>query len=277
MNKNLQNYFTTGEFAKIVGVTKHTLFHYDQIGIFSPELKGQNEYRYYSVFQVEHFYVISALKELGMPLKEIKAYLDIRGPEKLIDLLNKQEDEIDKKIDRLLAMKELISQKSQLTKSLFNADTKNISISEEKEELLLLTPTLPWTGERSVFISFANHIKSCIENNIFIPYSVGQMINSSNILERDFNAYDYFYTKVSTQLLKADIYLKKAGRYLTAYHTNGYSSIEETYEKILTFTEQHQLQPIEYFFEDAVLDELSVVGYENFVIKISVLIKEQPD
>ncbi|WP_406241942.1 MerR family transcriptional regulator [Tissierella carlieri] len=98
MNKNLQNYFTTGEFAKIVGVTKHTLFHYDQIGIFSPELKGENEYRYYSVFQVEPFYVISALKELGMPLKEIKAYLDIRGPEKLIDLLNKQEDEIDKKL-----------------------------------------------------------------------------------------------------------------------------------------------------------------------------------
>ena len=51
--------------------------------------------------------------------------------------------------------------------------------------------------------------------------------------------------------------------------------LRETYEKILTFAEQASTtQLIEYFFEDAVLDELSVVGYENFVIKISVLIKE---
>lgn len=57
MNENKQVYFTTGEFAKIVGVSKHTLFHYDKLGIFSPELKGENEYRYYSAFQVEPFFV----------------------------------------------------------------------------------------------------------------------------------------------------------------------------------------------------------------------------
>ncbi|MDU4892145.1 MAG: MerR family transcriptional regulator [Clostridium sp.] len=72
MNINLQNYFTTGEFAKLVGVTKHTLFHYDDIGVFSPEIKKDNDYRYYSVFQIEAFYVIYTLKELEMPLKEIK-------------------------------------------------------------------------------------------------------------------------------------------------------------------------------------------------------------
>ena len=33
--KNSKNYFTTGEFAKICGVKKQTLFHYDDIGIFS--------------------------------------------------------------------------------------------------------------------------------------------------------------------------------------------------------------------------------------------------
>ena len=30
-------YLTTGEFAKLVGTTKHTLFHYDAIGLFCPE------------------------------------------------------------------------------------------------------------------------------------------------------------------------------------------------------------------------------------------------
>ena len=34
-NKNLDSYFTTGEFAKLCKVKKQTLFHYDDIGIFA--------------------------------------------------------------------------------------------------------------------------------------------------------------------------------------------------------------------------------------------------
>lgn len=72
---DLKNYFTTGEFSKILGVSKDTLFYYDKIGIFSPQLKLDNKYRYYSIFQIEPFYVIYVLKELGMPLNEIKDYM----------------------------------------------------------------------------------------------------------------------------------------------------------------------------------------------------------
>ena len=35
MEKQSELYFTTGEFARILGVRKHTLFHYDEIGLFS--------------------------------------------------------------------------------------------------------------------------------------------------------------------------------------------------------------------------------------------------
>lgn len=31
-------YMTTGEFARRMGVTKNTLFHYDNIGLFLPEI-----------------------------------------------------------------------------------------------------------------------------------------------------------------------------------------------------------------------------------------------
>lgn len=67
MNRNL--YMTTGEFAKLMGVTKETLFHYDEIGLFCPECVTENGYRQYSVNQVEVMNTILLLKELGMPLK----------------------------------------------------------------------------------------------------------------------------------------------------------------------------------------------------------------
>ena len=34
MNKKI--YMTTGEFARIMRITKETLFHYDEIGLFQP-------------------------------------------------------------------------------------------------------------------------------------------------------------------------------------------------------------------------------------------------
>lgn len=83
MGKNPQ-YLTTGEFARLCGVSKHTLFHYDELGVFSPAVKAENGYRYYSMAQIDVFFVISTLKELDIPLREIKAYLDRRSPEELV-------------------------------------------------------------------------------------------------------------------------------------------------------------------------------------------------
>ena len=78
--------FTTGEFAALCGVTKHTLFHYDALGILSPARVGENGYRYYAPQQLEVFHVIETLRELDMPLSEIRAYLDRRSPGELVAL-----------------------------------------------------------------------------------------------------------------------------------------------------------------------------------------------
>ena len=274
MEKNLNNYITTGEFSKIVGVSKHTLFHYDKIGIFSPELKGENEYRYYSVFQVEPFYVITALKELGMSLKEIKKYLDIRSPHALISLLDIQESEIDKKIEHLLAIKQLISQKSQLTKSIFRVNTQQINVNEENSEVLLITKAVNCDDDKGLAISYANHIKNCNKNKISAPVSVGQMISKKDISNKNYNTYSYFHTKIiDFYNIDSETFIKEKGKYITAYHTKGYNTIDETYNKIFDYAIKNNISLGEYFFEDVILDELSVEGYENFVIKISIMVK----
>ena len=66
-----QEYLSAGRFAALVGTTKETLFHYDEIGLFVPKRRGTNGYRYYAMDQMETFDVIGMLRELGMPLAEI--------------------------------------------------------------------------------------------------------------------------------------------------------------------------------------------------------------
>ena len=113
MEQRNELYFTTGEFAEILGVKKHTLFHYDEIGLFSPAVKEENGYRYYFVWQMDAFEVIRALQRLGMPLGEIKAYMQERSPELFLKMMDQQEHQIDQEIKRLRSMKQFIRHEKQ--------------------------------------------------------------------------------------------------------------------------------------------------------------------
>lgn len=101
---------TTGEFARIMRITKETLFHYDEIGLFQPELTQPNGYRYYSIYQTEILDTILLLKDLGMPLKEIKQQLANRDPAKMLHILEEREHQINTEIAKLRSMEKWISQ-----------------------------------------------------------------------------------------------------------------------------------------------------------------------
>ncbi|MDS0528258.1 hypothetical protein NNC19_21455, partial [Clostridium sp. SHJSY1] len=155
-----------------------------------------------------------------------------------------------------------------------NIDSENFFISKEEKELLFISDALPNLNYENMPLSFANHMKRCTENNIISPFSVGQMLSLKNAKEGNYNLYNFFYTKISAPLTMDNLYTKKEGHYLNAFHTTGCDSIEKTYLKLIEYANKNELILDDYFFEDTILDELSVSGYENFVIKISILIKD---
>jgi DNA-binding transcriptional MerR regulator len=87
MNKKSGKYLTTGEFAKLCKVNKQTLFFYDQIGLLSPMMKNEKGYRFYSIRQIELFFVIDLLKDLGMSLNDIQQYIQNKSPESFLSLM----------------------------------------------------------------------------------------------------------------------------------------------------------------------------------------------
>ena len=94
LNHN-QEYLTTGQFAALCKVNKKTLFYYDEIGLFCPAVTDSNGYRYYSVFQLDKFALITSLKNLGMELKEIQSYLECEQVEELNAMLLHQQEQIE--------------------------------------------------------------------------------------------------------------------------------------------------------------------------------------
>ena len=91
---------TTAQFAAIHEVNPRTLHYYDSVGLFSPERKGENQYRYYTSRQSIDFEYIRMLKELNMSIRELRSYVQEPGPDKFMELADEKINEINREIQR---------------------------------------------------------------------------------------------------------------------------------------------------------------------------------
>ncbi|MCL2339576.1 MAG: MerR family transcriptional regulator, partial [Actinomycetia bacterium] len=86
-----RNLVSIKDFAEIVGVQQSLLRHYDRIELFQPVLRDKNDYRFYSLQQIQTFKLIATLRSLRVSLEKIRELLAYRSPESMAKFLTKHE------------------------------------------------------------------------------------------------------------------------------------------------------------------------------------------
>lgn len=86
--------YTTGEIAKLCGVTVRTVQYYDSRNILVPSELTEGGRRLYSEEDLKRLKVICFLRELDLPINAISQLLSEEHPEKVIDLLFQQQEQI---------------------------------------------------------------------------------------------------------------------------------------------------------------------------------------
>ena len=78
-----------------VGLSRKSIRYYESVGLLSPSRDVKNDYRDYSSFDVQRLKVIKFLRDLGVPIKDLKLLNDdkISLQECLMDRIRKIEDE----------------------------------------------------------------------------------------------------------------------------------------------------------------------------------------
>ncbi len=95
-------HLTIGEMAESNNISKQTLRLYDNIGLFSPDYRNdENGYRYYDIKQNARLDMIQYLKSIGLTLNEIKIQLASDNLDKITSLLEKQRLTVDDEIKNL--------------------------------------------------------------------------------------------------------------------------------------------------------------------------------
>ena len=99
-----------GEFAKVCGTGISVLRYYDKQNLLKPEyIDGFTGYRYYSQEQIPVFFRITALKQAGFSLTEIRTLLSqLKSDEDILELFDKKKEQLLETICNLDTARELI-------------------------------------------------------------------------------------------------------------------------------------------------------------------------
>lgn len=92
--------YTTGELAKLCGVTVRTVQFYDSKGLLIPSNLTEGGRRLYSEDDVRRMHSICFLKDLGFSLKDISSLMESNDAEKVLGMLvDNQEEALKRSID----------------------------------------------------------------------------------------------------------------------------------------------------------------------------------
>ena len=85
--------YTTGEIAKLCGVTVRTVQYYDTRGILVPAELSEGGRRLYSEDDLKRMRIICFLRDLGLPIDSIYQMLSEEDPGSVISLLLEQQEQ----------------------------------------------------------------------------------------------------------------------------------------------------------------------------------------
>ena len=104
--------YTTGELAKLCGITVRTVQYYDTRNLLVPSELSEGGRRLYSEEDLQRMKIICFLRELDLPINSISQLLSEEHPEKVLDLLLEQQkallrEEVVEKQARLQRLEQL--------------------------------------------------------------------------------------------------------------------------------------------------------------------------
>lgn len=149
----MKELISISEMAKLHGMSRQTLIHYDKIGLFKPIYTNNRGFRYYSKQQIPFMRKIGFLKNLGISLKDIADCVQDNKLDNTLALLQKHRTHIAEEIANLQIIEQRISQQ--------------INLLEEAREVTSQSVHTPFITKRSERqIIYKEYIKPISRENL---------------------------------------------------------------------------------------------------------------
>ena len=270
----MQARLTVGEMARLVGLSKQTLIYYDREGVFRPsQVDPDNGYRYYTADQLEALDTILNLREMGVPLREIKVHMAARTAEETLALLREQERAAEAQMARWDLIRRRLQRKVKSLEALTGPG--GAWLADLPEMPVALEPVNGDRGLVDVDVALKRLLRRAAEEKLPHFYQLGDRVAREDLLAGRFLKFRWAFLPLLELWPGAAV--KPAGRYARCFHRGTYETMGRDYEALLRRIDGAGLRPAGGSWEFCVLDSLASDTPEAYVteIQIPVLPKEQ--
>lgn len=265
-----EHYLSISEFAEFCKVNRKALIFYDNIGLFKPALVKPNGYRYYAHWQIEQISVIRMLSDLGIPLEKIKLYLQCCEPQQALQLLHKQNQMIEEKIEALRDAQEMLRTRIRLITEGYAAEN-TFQVVEQKAVLLYMSE--PYRCDiREMQDELWNRFNAmCEKERIPFFYPLSYLVSKEDLESGSYYMVSHMYYRIENARKANGV--MPAGCYLIGYGNYHYGDSCLLYQKMCDYAVRNNLEIGGNAYEEYILDELTTSYANEFKVKISIQLK----
>lgn len=266
--------FTVGELAKLHGMSKQTLIYYDNIDLFKPKIVDKNNgYRYYTSDQLEVLDSILVLRELGIPIKEIKDFLTKRDDNKALILLKEQKSKLQSQLKNIKKSILRLENKIEAIESLNEYDDK-VYFKEMGDEFLITQKVENPFQLLQTDIAFKKLLTIVTNNKYPYNYQIGTIISLENLINKKYTTAHSVFFPLNNKLNANNIFKKPKCLYAITLHKGEYKDIGKTYELLIDTINKNGYEMIGPSFEYGILDSLTSYSSKDYITKIVIPVKK---
>lgn len=269
---NKQNLFSTGEFAKVMNTTKETLFHYDEIGLFTPKYKNQKGYRYYSVWQADTLEIIMMLRDFGLSLQEIKEHLNDQNPQSLLSLYDKEIAALEEKIRHWKQKSFWLTEEKKQLEQFLSTPPDQVTIRKHPDRYYFLAHT-DSLDEKELTKQVGSLIERYSALNQPFGYKVAYIQFSYNIDKGNYSNYHDIALFLNQKPSCGNYEFLEKGLYLSTYYRGSWDNICQAYDRLLSYAKIHHYKLCDPFFEFSFSPKINIETDEDYITEISIHIE----
>ena len=243
------------------------MHYYNEIGLFCPEVIGENGYHYYTCFQFAQLELILTLRKIGLSLDEIREYVTTPSDESFSQMMIKKKKLIDESINQLLSVQSFLEQKAERLKIGMQSKHGKIERCTLLERKLVLSAPISGDYDEEDF-SVAAEFSLRLKTLFHLYDNFGSRISMEQIEKKCFHRYDSFFAYCPHGSKTYDVVLP-AGSYLRAYCIGRWEQLPAIYQSILSYARAHQLTLTGYAYEEG-LNEMSIKDKNDYITMITV-------
>ena len=253
------------DFAEFTGVKQSVLRYYDEIGLFRPVERGMNNYRYYTLPQIQTIKLIETLRSLNMPLKKIEEVMKTRSPESMIELLSQYEVQLNDELRELQQSFALIHTLRMQIQSGVPQDENEISIKFWEERRIALGPLTDFKPGESYHRVFSNYYRYAREQRVNLSYHIGGY----------FDTFEEFLANPSRpkrffSLDPNGLDIRHAGNYLVGFSRGDYGEIDDLPQRLESYVREHRIKAKGPVYHIYPLNEVCIEDPDQYLARVSI-------